>query len=538
MLDTIKEYLVSLGFAVDQNSYNEATKVMDNAGESVAKFAGSAVKKFAIAGAAVEGFVAATTIGIAKFLGGLAQADLANEKLARQMWTSKDAAASYNNTLKAMGVTLQDLYLSPELMRNFQRLREQANEMRAPDEYAQQMKQIRSIQFEFTRMKLEATYSLQWIGYYFVKYMEGPIQNIKKTLSGVNDNVTKDMPSWTKNIAQVMSWFARLGVTSVRALKDIIQAFDDASRGIPRSVKLIAAGLSLLGIIISTGPIGMISALIVGLLLLLDDFYTYLDGGESEFPGFWRWVLELGDKFDGVGETISKAKDKVKEFFQQFVDNGTLDNVKTSFKNAFEFIGTLIDGAEGKVEKLYDKLEEEGEFSGLAKDIGDAAASIANFTEAATKALDELAGLKSVQETLDAISNIMDDYVVLQFKRLRDYIHTIRDDFQAFADLLNGDFASAGKKFASAAGDLFKAKTGINIPSWATDWITNSGGSKQTPGNQPMSYLYPQNNTQNSNNKITLNQTNNIQSSDPSSIVGSVTVRTMDTLRNFMGVIR
>ena len=194
MIDVIKEYLVSLGMSVDKKSFDEANKTVDALEKGVKISAGSIAKSFTIASATIVTAMVTATVGIATFMSSLATADLESEKFARRMWLSKETAAELNYTLKAMGSTIEDLYLSPELMRNFQQLRATIKDMRPPPEFQSQMKTIRSIQYEFQRLKLESTYALQWIGFYLFKYLEGPIRNIKSGLGGINDSVTKSMP--------------------------------------------------------------------------------------------------------------------------------------------------------------------------------------------------------------------------------------------------------------------------------------------------------------------------------------------------------
>jgi hypothetical protein len=140
--------------------------------KTVEKFAGNSVKQFALAGSAVASFFVAANIGIAKYMQGLAKADLQNEMFARRMWMSKENAVAYKNTMSALGAELQDLYLSPELLQRYNELRKQAGQMAPPQEYSEQMKKIRDVTFEFQRLKLEATYAMQWIGYYLSKYLE------------------------------------------------------------------------------------------------------------------------------------------------------------------------------------------------------------------------------------------------------------------------------------------------------------------------------------------------------------------------------
>lgn len=56
-----------------------------------------------------------------------------------------------------------------------------------------------------------------------------------------------------------------------------------------------------------TNPVMWIIAAIAGLILLIDDFMTYLDGGESEFADFWggmmKWIDKAKEKWDEFSDT-------------------------------------------------------------------------------------------------------------------------------------------------------------------------------------------------------------------------------------------
>jgi len=330
-VDVIKEYLVSLGFKVDASSFGQTKKVMADADKMVAKFASSSKSQFLKAGASVVGFVATANVAIAAFIANLAQADIKNQEFARLMWMSNDAAYAYNNTLKALGATVDELWLSPELMQRFQALRGQAGEMRPPEEYAQQMKTIRDIMFEFQRLKLEGMYALQWIGYYLFKYLEGPLKSIKVSFKDFNDSLTKKMPEWTKNVAQVASWFVRLGIAIYR-IKEIL--------GI---VVAAFAAFSL----VNMGPLGLIVAGLTALLMLIDDYYTYKDGGESAFPKLWKWIDNLVQSMEDNG-TIDDFTDSLNELIDSFNElMSSLDDLATdfNFKDLGDALTWLANGA-------------------------------------------------------------------------------------------------------------------------------------------------------------------------------------------------
>ena len=106
MIETIKEYLVSLGFKTDNSSLNTAQAAMKKAESSADSFASSSVKNFAKAATAVVSFVATANIALGKYLVGLAQADLQTEMFARKMWMSKDAAKAYQSSIDALTTSI------------------------------------------------------------------------------------------------------------------------------------------------------------------------------------------------------------------------------------------------------------------------------------------------------------------------------------------------------------------------------------------------------------------------------------------------
>ena len=386
MLNNIlEEYLVSLGFKVDSNSLSQAESAMHSAEGFMKRFAGGAVAQFAVATTAVTAFVVAANVALGKFMGELAQNDLEMEKWARAMFTTKENAVVLNNAIKAMGVTMQDLYLSPELLENFNKLRKESIQLLPPEEYGNQMKFIRSIMFEFQRFKLEVTYALQWVGYYLFKYLEKPLQDIKLSFKGFNDMFAKNMPEWTKKIAQFLSWFVRLGAAAWMAGKTIVDIFEQLPK------HLIVAGGALMGFfaLMRMGPIGWLIAGLTALLLLIDDYTTYSKGGKAAFGGLWdslkdigtlaetkKDIIEIGKSLDDV----MKALEKVYNFFLKGreidIINGGLSGINTILQNiaiALETIVSPFDTIAKKFDELskaWKEFKGAGGFSALFGELG------------------------------------------------------------------------------------------------------------------------------------------------------------------------
>lgn len=324
MNDVVKEYLVSLGFDINHSSFNEFQKTLRKSDELVEDLGLTTVSSFATATIAVTTFVVAAITGISKFIVSVAEADMEYQKFARQMWTSVDNAKAVKTSLDALGVSMEDLWLSPELLRQFKELRAETDKLRPPKEFTQQMKYIRSIQFEFAKARLEMTYASQWVTYYLVKYLEKPLAQLHTSLKKMNDAIVKYMPVWTKYIAQILSWAVRLGAVIFRVITEILKALGR----IPNVVKAVLIALAGLSAYAMMNPFTLIIISILALLLLLDDLFTYLDGGESMFGDFWKKLedfskepmfQELLKSAGQVDESLGKILDKMYELGEQIV---------------------------------------------------------------------------------------------------------------------------------------------------------------------------------------------------------------------------
>ncbi|GAB6170547.1 hypothetical protein JCM15765_03940 [Paradesulfitobacterium aromaticivorans] len=497
MINVIRQYLVSLGFHVDTPSLNTAQHAMNTVEKSIASFSDTALKRFAVAGTAVTAFFLAAEVGTAKFIMNLGQADLQTQIFARRMWMSVDSARAYQNAIEALGVSLQDLYLSPELMQRYIELRKEAFELQMPSkEYEQEMKAIRDITFEFQRLKLEGTYALQWIGYYLNKYLEPVLGKSGTNLKNINDLIQQKMPQWTEKVAQFVSWFARMGV----AAWDI--------RGALGAIVAVFAGFKL----INMGPLGLMIAGLTALLLLLDDFNTYKNGGQSALPQLWEWV----DKTEG----------KVKEFFDSFKDSGELD----------KFIQAL---------------------AGLVT-------SFKDVSKATTEALDELAKLAGYEDFGDMLTKNTLTFIKRMVYMLEGVVYLLKATVDLIKGLITGDFSQWFQDLKDEFGAFNKGifgddalpggaqRTAFRAPNYlypqrsiaTTNNVTmkptyNIYGAAQRTAFRAPNYLYPQRSIATTNN-VTMKPTYNIYgAAQPDSVVRTVHRSNVDLMtRTFQGVVR
>ena len=360
--NVIQEYLVSLGFAINNTTFNQFNQTMNQAQKTVEAATAGMSRAFVSASATMVTAIGTVTIATGGMLHSLAKADMEYQKFALRMWMTKQNAKELKTTLDALGESLEDAAFIPELRGQFQSLLNQGRQMAVPgDEYAQQMRDIRSIGFEFKRMKLEATHAMEWVGYYLMKYLAGPLATAKKWLKDFNDTISKSMPVWTEKIAYVLSRVVNLFIAVGRLVKNVYNALEELWGSIPKGVQTALMAFAVLGAALINGPFGMALLTVGALLLLLEDFFGFLDGKESSttMKPFWTWLVKTWGEFK---EELEKLKVTLNEIWDKFKESETM---KKFMKTWGEFkkmltelrieLGLLLD----KVKDFFGEIDKE-----------------------------------------------------------------------------------------------------------------------------------------------------------------------------------
>jgi hypothetical protein len=323
MLDTIKDYLVGLGFKVNNDEYNQATRTINELGRVVQSQTAGIAKNFTIAGVAVTAAITGITASVAGLVTEVAKADLEYQKFANRMWTSKTAAKEMKMSMDALGESMEDIAFTPELRAQYGELINLGRAMNTPTDAGDQLKNIRSIMFEFKKLKLEVAYAMEWVSYYLGKYLGGPLTNIKKQLSDMNMKITQTMPEWTKKVAKVLAMIMNVGMAGLRFVKDLYNGFERIFDALPRGIKM--ATMAILGAwaILRMSPIGQIMLALTGVMILLEDFYGYIDGRESSktLAPIWEQLIEW---FNVAGKWIDNTLIKVNDLWDKLSETETV----------------------------------------------------------------------------------------------------------------------------------------------------------------------------------------------------------------------
>ena len=353
----IKEYLVSLG--MQDNFTEKLGEALEEADEEVDSFAKGFAKKFVTAGAVVVSLIGATSVGIAKFLNHIANAEQEVADYAEEIGKSREEAYRLKTALDAMGVSMEDIEASEELQEQFKILQEDAQKVQIPD-MSTGVQQVSDMKVEFLRLKQVGMLALTWIGHYTMKYLHQPLEKAKQLFGSLNDVILKNIPKWSKAMGFFLSSIMRLGLTVIRGAKAIFNAIKKIFDMIPNEIKIITALLAALALFIKAGPIGKLMFIITAALLLLEDFFVYVDGGEALLGRFWQKLIDIYntlkdsgaiekfkqsfvDAMEYIRQGILNIKDFIKDLFKQFQDSGSIEKIQKLFSKLGAILLLIVD---------------------------------------------------------------------------------------------------------------------------------------------------------------------------------------------------
>lgn len=297
--ETLKEYLVALGWKVDKTGFNESMK-MFSLFESNAK--GKLRNILSTVNKASGTFFSALLTGtkaVGNLISGVASSDQSVERFARKMWTSENAARSLTTALNAVGASYEEIfYMTPEEYRNLIELKNFGNSIQAPKELQNDLRLIRDVIQEFNKLKVIFNYGTQWVVYYFMRYMGSEATSLRDAMKNLNNWLVEHLPSITQKIAKFMYYIYRMAKTVYEVITTVIDLIKKFWNSISYESK---AGIGVIGglfAMLKMGPIGRFIALLTTLILLVDDFMTWKRGGKSALPGIWEQLDKFTSKLD------------------------------------------------------------------------------------------------------------------------------------------------------------------------------------------------------------------------------------------------
>jgi len=447
--EVIKEYLVSLGVQIDKPGFNQMKTTLDQTSGVVSSATSGWAKNFVAASTIISTALASVSASIAGVMTAAAKQDLAMEKYARSMLVSKQAALEMKTAMDALGESVQNIQLTPELMERYRALVADGRNMKVGGDYEGTMRNFRDLIFEFTRLKQEASYALQWVGYYLMKHLSKPLADAKATFKSFNDNLIKSMPVWTERVARALIYILNVGKHFLDLLKTIGKTIYAMWDAFPRGVKIATAALAGFFMLLRASPLGRMVALVGSLLLMVDDYFGHMEGKQAA----------LGTAWDKLNTYMDIAKQKLSEWGEKLVP--VWDRFVRYLETAKDGVITLS-GEFAEWMQEVQQSKEVNEFVAVIKGLGSAFYDLGSgIVEIVTAAFKDLLESFKGHDTASKFTDLMDRLKGILWGLLgvlKDCIQTVAQWFSEIARSEEmQDFIDASVELFGALMDLFNA---------------------------------------------------------------------------------
>lgn len=355
MSNILEEYLVRIGAEVDKDAFAGAAKAINNLSGMLGKL-GSILKY----GAIFAG-LAKVTEAVIDNIKAVASADLEYQKLAQSMWVTKDTAKALSVILKTMGASQEDVAWVPELREQFFRLRQEMAELSTPADADNQLAWIREIGYDVQSLQLKLKMFKEWVVYYLIKELQPYIKEFQEFIRWLNDKFGKSLPALARKVASVLASVVRVAMSLVKALKWLFEGIYNFIDALPSKTKALVAVFAVVGAAIMAGPFGLMMMAIGTALIMLEDFFGYLEGRESSetLKPLWKWLTDennpLRRLIEKLKEGIAFILEKLTELFEKVFTEERQEKLKKTVANIAKGVAEIAEGLATIVESIFGK---------------------------------------------------------------------------------------------------------------------------------------------------------------------------------------
>jgi hypothetical protein len=221
--NTIKSYLISLGFACDSPGLARFNAMLRDSETMAQRAAAGMTKAFVGAGAAVVAAYSSVGTATVAMMDKVAQSEMGYQLLGMKMYMSADAAKSMSIATQALGHSLDEIAWNPQLGKYYGELLRDQGAMQkglGPD-YQKQIREMQDVRFEFSRLQVEGQYAMMGISSAVMRAFGG--DNLLDKLKGLNNWIIANLPRWSEMVAKYLVPVLRDGAAVGRDLWHILQ---------------------------------------------------------------------------------------------------------------------------------------------------------------------------------------------------------------------------------------------------------------------------------------------------------------------------
>lgn len=358
----LKKYLVKIETQVDQASKNKAMAEIDSTKGKLSNLFKMTSSLSIKAGATILSSVITVNKYLVNTVKEISDLDVTAERFARKLWTSEKNARALQSALDAVGSDFSDINnMTNEEFQRMNSLRKFGLGLEAPAEAQQTLKLFRDFVYLVNKFQVLIKYAGQWFVYYFGKYAGNDLTRLRDKLRNLLDLLAQKMPLIIDKVAKFFYIFYRLASTLFYVLEHV-------------PAKAWAAGAALIAILkiisIGIGPVQLFIIALTTLLLLLEDYMTWKQGGKSLLGNQWQSLTDsINDPnsvLGGLLETVGEISGYLISGFNSLVDwaekFGLMEKSATVIKAAFESIGKIISGTVGLIDDILEFLVKSGKW--------------------------------------------------------------------------------------------------------------------------------------------------------------------------------
>ena len=297
----LREYLVKLGFDIQNSEFDKFKRFLDDVTKKVADNTEGMTKAYVKAAGTIVGAIATVTGAIVTMMDKVAQADLEYRKFGMRMFMTADVAKKFKIALDTMGESLNDIAWNPELRSRFQQLYKEGGMMGLPGDMEKQFLGLRNLRFEFSRFRQELTFGLEWITYHLTKMRGGELSSFQGLLHRANDWIIRQMPIWSQKIATVLNLFLQVWhdlASAFHAAKWALQPFVDLIVTLYKHLSdngKLSAWITVVTVAFAaSGPFGRAMIVLSAVIALIMDFNAYMEGRRSagKLAPIWQTFID------------------------------------------------------------------------------------------------------------------------------------------------------------------------------------------------------------------------------------------------------
>lgn len=140
----------------------------------------------------------------------------------------------------------------------------------------------------------------------------GLAPQLTKLMSGMKDWLIQNKELVQNGINKLVDWVLAIGkaiLNFISAISKVIESTIGWKNALLTLVTILAYVKRATIAAFAVNPVFWIVAAIAGLILLVDDLFTFLNGGKSAFD--WSWALPIIEKFKPIIERLSESFGKL-----------------------------------------------------------------------------------------------------------------------------------------------------------------------------------------------------------------------------------